>query len=768
MDGKERGSIHVLTRQTTGGTFVHTETAPDNHDPSKLPIYHAKLDTSEGSEARKRGFIFAEVRIMRASARAKIGIGFRHNWRAAGGGRVPVRPPNLAAGSVPIGGCSAQSLQPSEVSEKTSDFEVIVTEASESSEGSDTETVMDAASLGITPGESPKQFNVQRRRSSRSSNDLVSTQMPGWAVCSYGYHSDDGNFYDSDRLNRVRYGHTFSEHDVVGCALDLKRGCIWFSVNGAPCRAAKYFSDVAKLDWQLVVGFQDRDVRVRVNFDVPPPAILHTSSLQSSTSTEIDAFWEFARRTECAFYDHFVLQASERPRQRQSEAAIFYILQSLRAEKTSRQIARKRWNLARKKHIILKKTEAAATPKLYPVVLLLKDLYSFGSHDKLTEQEEEDRRKLFDDVVIVAAIDLWYSQTFPRILCDERARTREFNERTMTAEQRFARQERRTQRRLEGRRKARASDYMYSPERFGQSLEGIFNYLCDHTTSQLSKSQYVTTIKQSVRMLNESRGPEKIRLPAVDRFGIYIWPLLLAFFPFLVSAYIFYTQKSNRTVKNLATRHPALFFGAFVPAICTVAIVGVVFFYAMIFNIFSFWVSYKSFDDGRVSFMEVSMPVILFATLFYFIFHIVQVLRRYAGDGDWFKFARQRKLYFQLHTGTEIQVSKFIRLLRKGLAIDQPRSFSELCAAWTFGCPVWRWQSSTVGFRGCSGCGAASHSWRETENIPSRSISSPRPISSVRSCSSHWSPSNSCWSLSISKSNDSDCRDYVKSQRLLG
>ena len=57
-----------------------------------------------------------------------------------------------------------------------------------------------------------------------------SFQMPGWANNSFGYHSDDGNFYFGG-MNRS-FGPTFSAGDVVGCGVDEIKGDLFFTLNG--------------------------------------------------------------------------------------------------------------------------------------------------------------------------------------------------------------------------------------------------------------------------------------------------------------------------------------------------------------------------------------------------------------------------------------------------------------------------------------------------------------------------------------------------------
>lgn len=56
-------------------------------------------------------------------------------------------------------------------------------------------------------------------------------RFPGWERGSYGYHGDDGNFFQ-ERGWGANYGETYGPGDTVGCAVDLKNGAIFFTKNG--------------------------------------------------------------------------------------------------------------------------------------------------------------------------------------------------------------------------------------------------------------------------------------------------------------------------------------------------------------------------------------------------------------------------------------------------------------------------------------------------------------------------------------------------------
>lgn len=55
--------------------------------------------------------------------------------------------------------------------------------------------------------------------------------LPGWPLGSYGYHSDDGNFFDELGTRGTRIGDSFGVGDTVGCGLD-EHAEIFFTRNG--------------------------------------------------------------------------------------------------------------------------------------------------------------------------------------------------------------------------------------------------------------------------------------------------------------------------------------------------------------------------------------------------------------------------------------------------------------------------------------------------------------------------------------------------------
>ena len=54
--------------------------------------------------------------------------------------------------------------------------------------------------------------------------------MPGWSRGSWGYHGDDGKLY-GEKGTGNNYGPLYGTGDVVGCAINLDSGVIFFTKN---------------------------------------------------------------------------------------------------------------------------------------------------------------------------------------------------------------------------------------------------------------------------------------------------------------------------------------------------------------------------------------------------------------------------------------------------------------------------------------------------------------------------------------------------------
>ncbi|PIC54679.1 hypothetical protein B9Z55_003833 [Caenorhabditis nigoni] len=64
---------------------------------------------------------------------------------------------------------------------------------------------------------------------SKANGDL--TRMPGWDPHCYGYHGDDGNFFNACGHGKS-YGPRFGKHDVIGCGIDTNLNIVFFTKDG--------------------------------------------------------------------------------------------------------------------------------------------------------------------------------------------------------------------------------------------------------------------------------------------------------------------------------------------------------------------------------------------------------------------------------------------------------------------------------------------------------------------------------------------------------
>lgn len=64
-----------------------------------------------------------------------------------------------------------------------------------------------------------------------SSKNVALSRTPGWEVESWGYHGDDGNCFASQNTGK-NYGPPFTTGDVIGCGVNFRTGCAFFTKNG--------------------------------------------------------------------------------------------------------------------------------------------------------------------------------------------------------------------------------------------------------------------------------------------------------------------------------------------------------------------------------------------------------------------------------------------------------------------------------------------------------------------------------------------------------
>ena len=56
-------------------------------------------------------------------------------------------------------------------------------------------------------------------------------KLPGWEPESWAYHGDDGNSFCCQSPAK-QFGPKFTTNDVIGCGVNFKTGCAFFTKNG--------------------------------------------------------------------------------------------------------------------------------------------------------------------------------------------------------------------------------------------------------------------------------------------------------------------------------------------------------------------------------------------------------------------------------------------------------------------------------------------------------------------------------------------------------
>ncbi len=64
-----------------------------------------------------------------------------------------------------------------------------------------------------------------------SGKSVSLSRAPGWEPESWGYHGDDGNSFAAQNVGK-HYGPPFTTCDTVGCGVNFRTGCAFFTKNG--------------------------------------------------------------------------------------------------------------------------------------------------------------------------------------------------------------------------------------------------------------------------------------------------------------------------------------------------------------------------------------------------------------------------------------------------------------------------------------------------------------------------------------------------------
>ncbi|KAJ9156493.1 SPRY domain-containing protein [Pleurostoma richardsiae] len=99
-----------------------------------------------------------------------------------------------------------------------------------------------------------------------SSKNVALSRAPGWEPESWGYHGDDGHCFASQNVGK-HYGPTFTTGDVIGCGINFRTGCAFFTKNGAYLGNA--FREV-KGELYPSVGLKKNGEHIRANFGQTP------------------------------------------------------------------------------------------------------------------------------------------------------------------------------------------------------------------------------------------------------------------------------------------------------------------------------------------------------------------------------------------------------------------------------------------------------------------------------------------------------------------
>lgn len=102
-----------------------------------------------------------------------------------------------------------------------------------------------------------------------STKNVPLSRLPGWEPESYAYHGDDGHSFCCQSSGK-HYGPPFNAGDVIGCGVNFRTGCAFFTKNGDHLGTA--FRDIKENKGKLFpsVGMKKTGEHIRVNFGQRP------------------------------------------------------------------------------------------------------------------------------------------------------------------------------------------------------------------------------------------------------------------------------------------------------------------------------------------------------------------------------------------------------------------------------------------------------------------------------------------------------------------
>lgn len=89
----------------------------------------------------------------------------------------------------------------------------------------------------------------------------------GWRSKSFGFHSDDGNFFKESR--NTSFSDPFGHGDIIGCGVDHRSGLLFYTVNGALMPTTARL-DLDEDQYCPTIGIDDPTTRVTVNMGQYP------------------------------------------------------------------------------------------------------------------------------------------------------------------------------------------------------------------------------------------------------------------------------------------------------------------------------------------------------------------------------------------------------------------------------------------------------------------------------------------------------------------